>query len=114
MTSNCLIEPDPDYRERIFTFGPVGWPGVAHVGDGDFSAAIAVALALAGLRRDRAGKDIMVGFGRDAVLGVADKVIDAVQVRRDQALLPRSAAATARGRAATTTPSSPRRRRRIR
>ena len=26
MTSNCLIEPQPAYRNRIFTTGPVGWP----------------------------------------------------------------------------------------
>ena len=32
MTSNCLIEPLPAYRGRIFTAGPTGWPGVRHLG----------------------------------------------------------------------------------
>ncbi|MBZ3913750.1 hypothetical protein J8M50_25480 [Streptomyces acidiscabies] len=30
MTSNCVIEPYPAYRRRIFTAGPVGRPGVRH------------------------------------------------------------------------------------
>ena len=79
MTSNCLIEPDPDYSQRIFTSGPVGWPGVAHVGDGDFSAAIEVTLASPGFATTAPEKTVMVGFARNAVLGVADKVIDAVK-----------------------------------
>jgi hydroxylamine reductase len=33
MTSNCLIEPLPAYRGRIFTPGPTGWPGVRHLGE---------------------------------------------------------------------------------
>ena len=31
MTSNCLIEPSALYRNRIFTAGPVGWPGLRHI-----------------------------------------------------------------------------------
>ena len=33
MTSNCIIEPLPRYKGRVFTFGPVGWPGCEHLGD---------------------------------------------------------------------------------
>ncbi|WP_457795964.1 hydroxylamine reductase [Methylocystis sp. S23] len=79
MTSNCLIEPQPRYRGRIFTAGPVGWAGVRHIADEDFSQVVQAALALPGFAADAEEERITVGFGRAAVLGVADKVIDAVK-----------------------------------
>nr|WP_294502487.1 hydroxylamine reductase [uncultured Rhodopila sp.] len=79
MTSNCLIEPQAAYRNRIFTAGPVGWPGLRHIGDGDFSAVVQAARALPGFTETEAEKTITVGFGRDAVLGVAGSVIEAVK-----------------------------------
>ncbi|MDR3414354.1 MAG: hydroxylamine reductase [Formivibrio sp.] len=79
MTSNCLIEPNALYRNRIFTAGPVGWPGLRHIGDGDFSAVVQAALALPGFAKTEPEKTILIGFGREAVLGVAGTVIDAVK-----------------------------------
>ncbi len=79
MTSNCLIEPQPRYRARIFTAGPVGWSGVRHIANEDFSQVVQAALALPGFAEDAEEKRITIGFGRAAVLGVADKVIDAVK-----------------------------------
>ncbi|MBC7170991.1 MAG: hydroxylamine reductase, partial [Polyangiaceae bacterium] len=79
MTSNCIIEPHGSYRQRIFTTGPVGWPGVRHLADGDFGAVVKAASALPGFKEDEPERTVTVGFGRDAVLGVADKVIDAVK-----------------------------------
>jgi len=79
MTSNCLIEPAAAYRQRIFTAGPVGWSGVRHIQNGDFSALIEAAQALPGFTEDAPEKLITIGFGRDTVLSVADKVIDAVK-----------------------------------
>ncbi len=80
MTSNCIIEPNPRYRQRIFTTGPVGWPGVRHLEHHAFGPLVDAALALPGFKEDAAEeKTILVGFGRDAVLGVADKVIEAVK-----------------------------------
>lgn len=79
MTSNCIIEPQPQYRQRIFTAGPVGWPGVRHISDKNFAPLIQAANALPGFKEDGDEKSITIGFGRDAVLGVADKVIDAVK-----------------------------------
>ncbi|MDO9214559.1 MAG: hydroxylamine reductase [Methylococcales bacterium] len=78
MTSNCLIEPAASYRQRIFTAGPVGWQGVRHITD-DFTPVIQAALALAGFQEDEPERTLTVGFGHHAVLGVADKVIDAVK-----------------------------------
>lgn len=79
MTSNCLIEPTPAYRNRIFTAGPVGWPGVRHIEGHDFSPVIQVAKGMPGYKEDAEEKSVTVGFGRHAVLGVADKVIEAVK-----------------------------------
>ncbi len=79
MTSNCLIEPAPAYRSRIFTAGPVGWPGVRHIENHDFSPVIQVAKAMPGYQEDAEEKTVTVGFGRHAVLSVADKVIAGVK-----------------------------------
>lgn len=79
MTSNCLVEPQPAYRNRIFTAGPVGWPGVRHIADRNFSMVVQAAKALPGFKETAPEKTILIGFGRDTVLSVADKVIDAVK-----------------------------------
>jgi hydroxylamine reductase len=57
----------------------VGWPGMTHIKDKDFTPAIEKALELPGFPADVPGKEVMVGFGRKAVLGVAPTVIDAVK-----------------------------------
>ncbi len=79
MTTNCLQRPQEAYEDNIFTRGVVGWPGVTHLPDRNFAPAIEKALALPGFRENTNGKAVMVGFARNAVLGVADKVIDAVK-----------------------------------
>ncbi|ARN81300.1 hydroxylamine reductase [Methylocystis bryophila] len=79
MTSNCLIEPQPRYRNRIFTAGPVGWAGIRHIENADFSQVAQAALALPGFAEDAPEERVTIGFGHDAVLGVADKVIEAVK-----------------------------------
>ena len=79
MTSNCLIEPQDSYKDRIFTAGPVGWPGVPHLEHGDFTLAIEAAKAAEGFTEDEEEKSVMVGFGRHTVLSVADKVVEAVK-----------------------------------
>jgi len=79
MTSNCIQEPKLKYKNRIFTSGAVAWPGVAHIADQDFSSVIAAALEAPGYAEDGSDEEITVGFGHNAVLSVAGKVIDAVK-----------------------------------
>ena len=79
MTSNCLIEPQPSYKQRVFTTGPAGWPGVRHLTLANLAPLLKAAQALPGFAEDESPKTITVGFARDAVLGVADKVIEAVK-----------------------------------
>ncbi|MGB5615222.1 MAG: hydroxylamine reductase [Desulfobacterales bacterium] len=78
MTTNCIQKPQESYKDNIFTTGLVGWPGVNHVSK-DFTPVIQKALEMPGFIEDVEGKSVLVGFGRNAVLGVADKVIEAVK-----------------------------------
>ena len=84
MTTNCIQNPS-GYENRIFTTGCVAWPGLGHIADRkpgemkDFTPVIEAALAQPGFTEDEEEKFITVGFGHNAVLGVADKVIDAVK-----------------------------------
>ncbi|MDP3029051.1 MAG: hydroxylamine reductase [Deltaproteobacteria bacterium] len=79
MTTNCLQRPQLAYKDNIFTTGLVGWPEVPHIKDCDFTPVIVRALALPGFTEDIEGKSVMVGFGRNTLLGVADQVIQAVK-----------------------------------
>jgi hydroxylamine reductase len=79
MTTNCIQKPKESYQANIFTTGLVGFPGVVHIKDKDFTLLIEKALSLPGFTEDSNGKQVTCGFGRNAVLGVADKVIEAVK-----------------------------------
>ena len=79
MTTNCLQRPKDSYRNNIFTCGTVGWPGIPYISDRKFTPLIDRALALPGFPADGNGRSVTVGFARNTVLGVADKVIEAVK-----------------------------------
>jgi len=79
MTTNCIQKPRDTYQDNIFTSGLVGWLGVKHIADKNFASVIEKALVLPGFPEDVQGKSVMVGFARNTVLGVADKVIEAVK-----------------------------------
>lgn len=79
MTTNCIQRPHPSYKDRIFTSGLVAWPDVTHIKNRDFAPVVKAALSAEGFKEDGEEKYITIGFGRNAVLGVADKVIDAVK-----------------------------------
>ncbi len=79
-TTNCIQKPADGYKDRVFTTGLVGWPGLVHIGpDKDFSPVIACALAMPGFTADTDKGSVLTGFARNTVLGVADKVIEAVK-----------------------------------
>jgi len=79
MTTNCIQRPKKDYHDNIFTSGMVGWPGVSHIADQNFKPLIDRALELPGFADDVDDGEVTVGFARNAVLGVADKIIEAVK-----------------------------------
>jgi hydroxylamine reductase len=76
--TNCIQRPASSYKDRLFTWGLVQWPDVAHIDGWDFSAVIKKAQEHPGFA-ENPGQEILTGFGHNAVLGVADKVIDAVK-----------------------------------
>jgi len=83
-TTNCIQRPGPVTKDHTFTTGLVGWPDIPHIeadakGHKDFGPVIEKALALPGYNKDEDKGTVMVGFGHQAVLGVADKVIAAVK-----------------------------------
>ena len=84
-TTNCLMPPRASYADRVFTTEVVSYPEIKHIPSRDFTPVIEKALELGGYAEDmrftgiNGGDKLMTGFGRNAVLGVADKVIDAVK-----------------------------------
>ena len=79
MTTNCLMPPKRSYKKNIFTTGTVGWPGVTHLNKKNLTPLIEKALELPGYPKDAEDKKLLVGFGRNAVLNVADKVVAGVK-----------------------------------
>ncbi len=83
-TSNCLVPPKPDYVEKLFTTGAVGFEGIPHIADRpeggkkDFSALIELAKTCKPPEELETGH-ITGGFGHNQVLALADKVIAAVK-----------------------------------
>ncbi|SEN71296.1 hydroxylamine reductase [Paenibacillus sophorae] len=84
MTTNCVVPPKDSYKERLYTTGNTGYPGIKHIEDGkdgapkDFSAIIEQAKTCAPPTGIESG-EIVGGFAHAAVMGVADKVVDAVK-----------------------------------
>jgi hydroxylamine reductase len=79
MTTNCLQKPRDTYKGNVFTSGTVGWPEVPHILNRNFKPVIDKALAMPGFTEDKSGRSVMVGFARNTVMGVADKIIKAVK-----------------------------------
>jgi hydroxylamine reductase len=85
LTSNCLVEPMPSYRDRIFTTNSVGFSNVKHLGEFDFGPLIESAQKSAGFKASDTTKktstrdELLIGFGHHTVLSVADQVVDAVK-----------------------------------
>ena len=84
VTTNCLMPPHDHYSDKLFTIGPVGYPHLSSLSaqdDGipDYAPAIERALSLPGFTEEAPTKTVMVGFAHNAVLSVADTVINAVK-----------------------------------
>jgi hydroxylamine reductase len=78
-TTNCVLIPPDSYKGRLFTTGITAVEGVRHIESRkDFSQLIEKAKELGDLP-DSPGKPLMTGFHHKAVLGLADKVVQAVK-----------------------------------
>ena len=84
MTTNCITPVRPAYRDRIFTTGMAGYPGVPHIADRedgkpkDFSGLIELAKTCDPPEQIEEG-EIVGGFAHHQVEALADKVVDAVK-----------------------------------
>ena len=84
MTTNCITPVKDSYKERIFTTGMAGYPGVKHIPDResgkskDFSEIIALAKKCQPPVEIEKG-EITGGFAHAQVMALADKVVDAVK-----------------------------------
>ncbi len=84
MTTNCITPVQESYKDRIFTTGMAGYPGVPHIADRkngkpkDFSALIALAKKCPPPTALEDG-EIVGGFAHNQVLALADKVVAAVK-----------------------------------
>jgi len=85
MTTNCIQKPRDSYKDRLFTTGLVAWPKIEHItaenGKKDFSKVIEKSIKLGGFKDDKIEKEIIVGFAHNAVLGAADKIVEAVKAK---------------------------------
>ncbi|MCD6152702.1 MAG: hydroxylamine reductase [Syntrophobacterales bacterium] len=84
MTTNCIIPVKDSYKDRIFTTGMTGYPGVKHIPDRpegsvkDFSEIIELAKKCNPPVEIETG-EIVGGFAHNQVIELADKVVDAVK-----------------------------------
>ena len=79
-TTNCLMPPKASYTDRVFTTAAVNYPELAYIDEKkDFTPVIIKALELGGYTEPQIGGTFTTGFGHQAVLSVADKVIGAVK-----------------------------------
>eukprot|EP01060_Flectonema_neradi_P033260 TRINITY_DN5529_c0_g2_i1.p1 TRINITY_DN5529_c0_g2~~TRINITY_DN5529_c0_g2_i1.p1 ORF type:complete len:602 (+),score=166.62 TRINITY_DN5529_c0_g2_i1:69-1874(+) len=83
MTTNCLIEPKPTYKKRLFTRTVVGWPGVTHIEGEDYSDVIKMAKECDGFSPSRAASHpegvMTTGFGADTIISKADDIVGAIK-----------------------------------
>lgn len=85
-TTNCLMPIKDSYADRVFTTNVVSYPQMTYIGeDKDFTPVIQKALELGGYKEDtqftgiNGGKEVSTGFGHNAVLSIADKIVETVK-----------------------------------
>lgn len=85
-TTNCIMPVKESYKDRVFTTSVVEYPDMIHISnDKDFTPVINKAIELGGYKEFtkmtgiNGGDVLTTGFGRNTVLSVADKIIEAVK-----------------------------------
>ena len=84
-TSNCVLPPKDDYRDRMFTSGVARLAGVQHIEGYDFSPVISTANSLPELEEEPGDKMMATGFGASTILALAPKIkelVEAGKIRR--------------------------------
>ncbi len=77
-TTNCVLIPREEYRDRLFTTRMTAVPGGKRINDDDFSAVIESAKKCDPLPDAPAGEST-IGFHHSAILGLAGEIVGAVK-----------------------------------
>jgi hydroxylamine reductase len=84
LTTNCLVPPKENYKNRVYTTGAAGFDGCVHIPDRkdgkpkDFSLLIEHAKKCKAPTEIETG-EIVGGFAHNQVIALADKVVEAVK-----------------------------------
>jgi hydroxylamine reductase len=84
-TSNCVLIPRDEYRDRIFTTGPARLPDVPHIAGYDYTPVIERARSLPELDEMPGDVVLSTGFSASVVLSLADRIkqlVEAGKIRR--------------------------------
>ena len=78
-TSNCVLIPKEDYRDRMFTTGPARLPGVKHIAGYDYSPVIEMAKTLPELPEEAGEVVLTTGYSKSSILSLAGKIKQLVE-----------------------------------
>lgn len=78
-TSNCVLLPKDEYKDRLFTSGVAQVPDVIHIEDYDFTPVIEKALSLPELPEEPGKIVLTTGFGASTILSLKDKIKELVK-----------------------------------
>ena len=81
-TSNCVLIPKEEYRDRMFTTGPTGLPGVPHIDGYDYTPVIEKAKSLPELNEEPGEVILTTGFSSSLVISLKDKIKKLVEEGR--------------------------------
>ena len=83
-TSNCVLIPKDEYKDRIFTTGVARLPGVKHINGYDYTPIIEKAKSLPELHGEEGEVLLTTGFSTSRVLSLKEKIkhlVDAGKIR---------------------------------
>jgi len=78
-TSNCVLIPREDYRDRLFTAGITGVPGTRHITGYDFTEIIEAAKKLPEVPAKKGENILTTGFSLSSVLAAKEKIKELVE-----------------------------------
>jgi hydroxylamine reductase len=78
-TTNCFLIPKEEYKDRMFTTGPVRLPEVPNIEGYDYSAVIAKARSLPELKDEPGEYELTTGFSTSVIISLKDKIKQLVQ-----------------------------------
>ena len=85
VTTNCIVPPKDSYKDRVYTTGPAGYPGVKHIekstdGTKDFSRVIEDAKICQPPHDPGSnGRDLITGCAHEALTTLAGTIVEAVK-----------------------------------